>query len=662
MHQYRREIDGLRALAILPVLFFHFDIPGFSGGFVGVDIFFVISGFLIGGILWGELSDTGRVRLGHFYLRRIRRLAPVYFAVILTCLVIGWLIMLPFDFRALGKEIISSSVYLSNVYFFSEAGYFDTAAKEKILLHTWSLSVEEQFYIFLPLTLLLLKAVRSSLPVVLGLVGLVSFIACIAVTPQSQTATFYLFPFRAWEMLAGVLLAVAGAQRGLTWDLHPALSWGGVALMGAGVTLLVPDPSFPGWKAAVPVLGAVLIIANGKNTNLINQGLSSRVLVFIGLISYSLYLWHWPIVTLSTYYWGEAGSLPVRLAKIALSVGVAYLSWRFIEGPTRRARISPAWLFTTAGVATAGAVAAGALLFVRDGLPARFDPQVRTHIEATRGFRQDWRRCSVPAEGGFAGIEVCPIGPEGEPRLLIWGDSHVRAFKEGLEQAAFEHNVPALIIWRAGCVPAFGLEKSENTSTPVQNTACGETNRQIEAALNTGAFDTVLLIGRWTYYTQGVGVGRDVQNTIKISATDGHEAPQDALVRQAMQDSIATLTAQGRKVFVLRQAPEIFDYDSRVVARALAHGRMDQEDVARLSVTPLADLELRNAEADRMLAALTGQAEIIDPWPFFCDDTGCSAMWNGRAEYLDNNHVINTTAKRLRGIFAPVFDAAGGVP
>lgn len=661
MQVYRKEIDGLRAIAILPVVLFHFGIAGFQGGFVGVDIFFVISGFLIGGILWGEMLDTGRVRLGHFYLRRIRRLAPVYFAVILTCLVIGAVIMLPFDFRALGKEIISSSVYLSNVYFFTEAGYFDSAAKEKVLLHTWSLSVEEQFYIFLPLTLLLLKRVRSALPAVLGVVAVMSLLACIIITPQSQTATFYLFPFRAWEMLAGVLLAIVGHQRKLTWDIHASVSWVGLVLIAIAIFALSEGPQFPGWRAVIPVLGAVLVIANGRNDNLINRLLGNPVAVFFGLISYSLYLWHWPIVTLSDYYFGDPGSLAFRWAKIGFAVLVAYLSWKFIEGPTRRAKVSGKVLFGTAALLTTGAMAAGAVLYLKDGLPGRFGADTRTHIAATRDFNQDWRRCTVPRDGEFAGIEICPIGPAGEPQLLVWGDSHVRAFKEGIEDAAFEADVPGLIIWRAGCPPAFDVEKFENTSTPAQNAACGNANRQIAAVLEDPArFPTVLLIGRWAYYSQGVGVGRDVHNTIELSAADGAgDLDQAAFLQAAMTRTVAGLSGQGRQVFVLQQAPEIFDYNAPLVSRELVHGRLALADVEAVASTSLDDLAPRNVEADAMLAAVNAisGAQVIASWTSFCDEAQCSAMTGGFAGYFDNNHITNRNARRVRALFDPVFDA-----
>ena len=222
---YRPEIDGLRAIAIVPVVLFHFDFAAVSGGFVGVDIFFVISGFLIGGILWNELQETGRISLGRFFMRRIRRLAPAYYVMVFITFVAGWFILLPFEFRELGKEILAATVYFSNVYFWMEAGYFDALAGERTLLHTWSLAVEEQFYLVFPILLILLARARGLIPWVLVGLGILSLVACIAVTSTSQSTAFYLFPFRAWELLAGVMLAIIGRERNFNWQVHASLSW-----------------------------------------------------------------------------------------------------------------------------------------------------------------------------------------------------------------------------------------------------------------------------------------------------------------------------------------------------------------------------------------------------------------------------------------------------
>lgn len=286
---YRPEIDGLRAIAVLSVVLYHFGLPGIAGGFVGVDVFFVISGFLIGGILWDDIRETGRIRLARFYLRRIRRLAPAYFAMAGVTLVLGWLILLPFEFREFGKSLIAATVYLSNIHFHRQAGYFDGLSEEKPLLHTWSLAVEEQFYIVLPFLMLALLRWRASVPVILGGIAVLSLVACIWLTRSMPQATFYLFPFRAWELLAGVLLAIAGREGGWRYALHPALSWGGLALI-LGSVLFIRAEDFPGWQALGPVLGTVLILLNGREANLVNRVLAHPGPVFIGLISYSLYL------------------------------------------------------------------------------------------------------------------------------------------------------------------------------------------------------------------------------------------------------------------------------------------------------------------------------------------------------------------------------------
>ena len=231
--KYRPEIDGLRAIAVLPVVLYHFGVPGFSGGFVGVDIFFVISGFLIGGLLWAELENTGRIALGAFFMRRIRRLAPAYIATALATLIGAYFILLPFDFREFGQDLIAATVYLANVQFFRDSGYFDTAAELKPLLHTWSLAVEEQFYVVMPLLMLGLARWRAVMPKLLVFLGIGSFLACLWMMTLSQPAAFYLLPFRAWELLLGA--ALAGGFSGLPSGKYSA-TWG---VLGLGMLLFV---------------------------------------------------------------------------------------------------------------------------------------------------------------------------------------------------------------------------------------------------------------------------------------------------------------------------------------------------------------------------------------------------------------------------------------
>ena len=421
---YRPDIDGLRAIAVLAVVLYHFDVPGLSGGFIGVDVFFVISGFLIGGLLWAEVTETGRVALSRFYLRRFRRLAPAFFVMILLVSVAAWVWFLPFELREFGKSLVAATVYLSNVQFFREAGYFDIGADEKLLLHTWSLAVEEQFYVFLPIFMLLLARIRSMLVPLLAGMTAVSLIACIWLTPSNPTATFFLFPFRAWELLTGVLLAIWGQSKHSRWAFHPMLSWVGLALILWGVVMIKAGTSFPGWQVMIPVLGTLLLLANGLNENPVNNVLRSAPMVFVGLISYSLYLWHWPVAVLSKYIRESYGSSFETLGWIGLSVILAVLSWRFVERPTRHAKaLTLQVVLPSVAAASVVTLAIGGALYKLNGVPSRFPAEIRTHIQASGDFLQDWSRCKTAQSGPLAGVETCAIGPEGAPQVLFWGDS-----------------------------------------------------------------------------------------------------------------------------------------------------------------------------------------------------------------------------------------------
>lgn len=661
---HRREIDGLRSIAVLAVVLHHFGVPGLRGGFVGVDIFFVISGFLIGGILWRDLREDSQLSLVRFYLRRIRRLAPAYFAMAAASLLVGMFVLLPYEFREFGKGLIAATVYLSNVLFFRQAGYFDSASEDKIFLHTWSLSVEEQFYLFLPLVFVMFGRSRPGLIWAMGALAVVSLLGCIWLTPQNQTATFYLFPFRAWELLAGVLLAVIGIERSLRWSFGPLLSWVGLALVLAGIFLLSPGAGFPGWQAGVPVLGTVLLILNGRNANPVNRLLSMKGPVWVGLISYSLYLWHWPVMTFSTY-WRGSYSGPIEVAGwIALSFVLAYLSWRFVEQPVRISRIvSSRWLIGGTVAASATMLMAGAVIYTQDGMINRFKEPARTHIAATGDFLQDWSRCHVANDGPLQGIETCPIGPEGaRPDLVIWGDSHVRAFYEGLALAASQQGRAGLVIWRAGCAPLFDLEKDENSATQVQNRECRVANDQIRTALDgmTGLKD-ILLIGRWSYYATGTGVGLDADNEIRLSGSKGQAGSQADLFSGAMRDSLDWMSQRAGTVFVLRQVPEVASYDARVFARALAHGGMGEAERKARQKIELAQLTMRNAVPDQVFAGLqqNGVIRLLDSWPYFCDPKACHAVHQGVGQYFDNNHITNAASRRVRGLFAPVFGPDG---
>ncbi|WP_268888892.1 acyltransferase family protein [Marimonas lutisalis] len=651
---YRPEIDGLRMIAVLAVVLYHFGVPGLPGGFTGVDVFFVISGFLIGGILWRDLTENDRLHLGRFYIRRVKRLAPAYFAMAAVTSLFAFAIFLPFEYREFGKSLIAATLYLSNVLFWRGEGYFDIGADNKALLHTWSLSVEEQFYIALPILILLLKFSRPLLIWTLIVAFAGSLAASVALTPGSQTTTFYLFPFRAWELLAGVLLAIYGQSRGATWAYHAALSWLGLALVLAGILFIRPQ-GFPGWQAILPALGTALLIANGKQANPVNHVLSMRLPVFFGKISYSLYLWHWPVLVLSKYWRDGYSGWSETAGWMALALVLSILSWWLVETPFRRVEGARGKNVLVILVACSLAMfAIGWSAYARDGMPERFGPDVRPHISASADFLQDTSRCAPVPEGPLEGLELCVIGPTGPPRVVIWGDSHLRALMDGLGQLAQETGTPGVIYWHAGCMPLVGVDKSESYATPAEDAACTRDKARMFKALPT--FDkaqSIILVGRWSYYVEGRGTGAGTGDTITLSGYDG--ADNAEVFRRGWEATLPVLEENFDNIHVLRQVPEIVSYDSREVARRLAHGRLSPSAAPTSISRKKAEARAARAEAVFAPAAQAGRITVIDPWPRLCDVGGCYALEGPVGRYFDNNHLTNTAARQIRDLFAPAF-------
>lgn len=642
---YRRDIDGLRAVAVLSVVLYHFGVPGLAGGFVGVDVFFVISGFLIGGLLWREQEASGRIDLVRFYTRRLRRLAPAFVVMALATAVASWFILLPYEFREFGKQLIAATVYLSNVFFWREAGYFDAASEEKPLLHTWSLSVEEQFYILLPLILIVLFRWAPRLRLgLLWVIALASLEACLFMTPRDSISTFYLLHYRAWEFLAGVLLAIHMA---LGWRPMAPLAMSAMGLAMILFSLVGTDASagFPGWQAMIPVFGTLLVLAGGTQDHVLTRWLSRPLPVGIGLISYSLYLWHWPVFVVSHYARDGYAHFGEAMGWMALAFVLAYLSWRCVETPVRTAGWRSGWVFSGAVVTSVVLIGLGGTVFRTDGLPERFSDDVRPHIAASGDFLQDFSRCQIAADGPLSGLEICPIGPDGTPDILVWGDSHLRAFAEGVDAAAWDADRPGLLMWRAGCPPLFGVDKRESYATPAQDAACRAANDQIARALTELDLKDILLIGRWSYYAHGRGVGRDVENTIALSPS----------FEDAVRPTLDQMAQAGVSVHVLRQVPEIPNYDSRMMARALAHGRVDAEGVRAQTTIQEHQALSRAAAGESPWQNVSHIASWLDPWPDLCAEDTCQALPDGQPFYFDNNHVTNTAARAMSDIFRPVF-------
>lgn len=450
-YRYRPDIDGLRAVAVISVLLFHLGVSLFAGGFVGVDIFFVISGFLITGIIKNEIEATGRFRFGAFYLRRIRRLFPALFATLFLTSVAAVLLLSPVHLKSFGGSLASALASVANMFFWKEADYFDVSARVKPLLHTWSLSIEEQFYIFWPVLLLFLLRVRAAsfAPFLVVSIGAISLAANIpfgagaggAWNEDGRSTIFYLLPFRVFEFTIGGSLVWFESHRLKNLRIYELLFWTGLLLMAYAVLQFDSAMLFPSYHALVPCIGAALIIYAGDKAA---SGwlISNPPVVWIGLISYSLYLIHWPVIVFWQYLGGEPG-WEARIFAAALSFLLACASYRYIEQPYRTKKIdiaAPAWRYAAIAGSVA-MIAAGLHMNFKDGWAWRapVPPVVFEYVGDAASFHRKFY-------GGAGYPSYGPVETSKRADIVVMGDSHARHYAEGVFKVFAEPGGLALYI------------------------------------------------------------------------------------------------------------------------------------------------------------------------------------------------------------------------
>lgn len=596
--RYRADIDGLRALAVIPVVLFHAGVAGFSGGFVGVDIFFVISGYLITGILIREF-EARSYRISKFYERRVRRIAPPLLVVLLFTLTIGPIFMLPSEFKTLGRDAISALLFFANINFWRQADYFSADAETKPLLHMWSLGVEEQFYLFAPLLLL---AIFQYLPkhrrLIVGLAAGLSFAACILLTPAHGAAAFYLLPTRAWELLAGALLAMTprtGVHRNALLD--ELSGFVGLALICFSVFSYSENTLFPGYAAIAPVLGAALLIRAGEMSNgMISRLLSWAPLVGVGLISYSLYLWHWPLVVLFSANGWLAG-ISGKFAVVGLSFCAAWLSWRHVERWTRsRQKFPPRSLILAVSCISASVVIVSLYYSSLGGWSSRFSSDVVSLDQSRDDVSPNRRRCHFG--DGLPDLDAaCELGIS-PPRVVVWGDSH------GVElaQALSELGVGVKQITYSACPPA--LKRQSRADRPY----CEQHNQRTFDYVSMNLdYKVIILVAR--YSQSGLSNGLAAQ----------------------VQDTADKLVAAGKRVIVIGPSP--IDEDLNVPSHLARGGdRFKALDKTRLM------------EFSESMKAST---EVIFPTQIFCNAEFCDLRPQGSPLLFDAHHLSLSAARIL---------------
>ncbi len=631
---YRGDIDGLRAVAVLSVIGFHAFPSKVPGGFIGVDIFFVISGFLISTLIYQRLQDN-KFSFLEFYARRIRRIFPALTVVLIACAIAGWFVIFPLDFRSLGWEIGAGAIFVSNFALLQGAGYFDTASDLNPLLHLWSLGIEEQFYLVWPVLLMLCWR-RKIAPFVLACTVLaISFAWNIVLSRTDPAAAFYLPMTRFWELMLGCVLAfpfLAGQSRFASRleDLyrkhrstaHETAAWLGAALIVSGLIFINRESAFPGWWALLPTAGAALLIVAGPAASLNRRLLGHPALIYVGLISYPLYLWHWPLLSFARILRvGEEPTPLLKAACIAAAFILAHLTYRFIEKPIRFG-VPTLTKAVGASIALAAAGSLGLLIYVSGGAAGRFPDNMRS-------FAKDYRVEAIAAfRGGtcFVGdgekvSDECDGSKNAELRkVVLWGDSHAAHVFTGLDELAKTTGAFDLAQYTVAlCPPIFLFVSRDFKSCVPHNEFVG---KKIEALRP----DAVIMAANWEKYTNPQG--------------------ESLISQDAIAATMARLRAAGvRQIFVIGQFPTWKASPQRIRAqmfRARLAGLADNNSPIperdKAHVRP--SVFVINANVERAFAP--AGVTFISPLSSLCNDDGCLLVVpNGQGEptAFDREHL-----------------------
>jgi peptidoglycan/LPS O-acetylase OafA/YrhL len=501
--KYRAEIDGLRAVAVVPVILFHTGLTWFRGGYVGVDVFFVISGYLITGLILSEIEE-GEFHLARFYERRARRILPALFFVICACLPFAWLWMLPYQLVAFSKSLTSVAVFSSNIFFWREIGYFGAANEMKPLLHTWSLSVEEQYYLVFPLCLLFLKKFSRR-----WVGGLLLITTCISLGAAEWGwrryigATFYLAPFRAWEILLGALIAYCGsagkASVRKAWTRSPkaVMEFGGMAGLALIAYAIIffdentPDPSI---YTLLPTAGTALILLFGTTETLTAKMLSQRCFVGVGLISYSAYLWHQPMFAFARIQNPDGPQSGLMIVLAALTIGIAYVTWRYVELPFRdRARISRRTIFGGAAILSTATLAIGLFGQLDNGFAGRF-PETDRYLVS---FNPNTQGRYVAKR--FDALRLSSFDPT-KRKLFIVGDSFAQDFVNSYAENGYLGNASVSTFYiSSACGAIISNEDFSSHILPSEANSCKRQGRfeSPEVQIRVRNADAVILAASW---------------------------------------------------------------------------------------------------------------------------------------------------------------------
>ena len=643
---YRREIDGLRAVAVLPVILFHAGFGAFGGGFVGVDVFFVISGYLITSIILSE-KQAGTFSLVRFYERRARRILPALFLVMAASVVLAWMWSLPDDMTEFSRSLAAVSVFSSNILFWQESGYFDTAAELKPLLHTWSLAVEEQYYVlFPPLILMVWGFGVRRIAGILSLGALASLALAQWGAFARPSATFFLLPTRGWELAIGALIAIYLKDRpalALNSGAAQALSLAGLLLIALAVFAYDSATPFPSLYALVPTIGAALILLFATPANAVGRLLGSNVLVGVGLISYSAYLWHQPLFAFARKREIGDPSTAMMMALAAVAIVLAYLSWRFVERPFRRSgTVTRAQVFYGALAGTVLFFVVGLVGSLNGGFPSRYDmpSELAGSFERTRKLGSCFSGTGLHVREDW----LCDVGDIAKPiSFVMFGDLHAASLYEVFDQAAKEDGQRGVFVAAGGCTPFLGIHALRGDQAERN---CNLLNQRVLDFVKTNAIGKIVLIARWTYYTDG---GYDGTNFSYIgldpSDTRSRDVSRDAFAR-GLENTVNEYARMGVQIYLIAQIPQQLADPKKIFYRAMSGRTVDAGIIGKLSIG--SDEHRRLQDFTSALFRQHTALHLVSFDDILCAGLRCAAGDQTGSFYFDKDHLSLYGASRLK--------------
>jgi peptidoglycan/LPS O-acetylase OafA/YrhL len=627
---YRPDIDGLRAIAVVAVILFHAEIPGFNGGFIGVDVFFVISGYLITQLLIGSAERPLHLGLSEFYARRARRILPALFAMALVTTAVAVALLLPWDLARFGGYLAATSALGTNIAAWREGiGYFQSNLTHVPLEHLWSIAIEEQFYLTYPIGLVLicryLPRYRTRALIALAAA---SFAVCVWGSYHAPAANFFLAPSRAWELLLGGALATGGVARIKSRLANELLAVFGLLTLAFVVYRYAPATPYPGLYSIAPcAASAILILTGRQESTLAGKLLSRQPLVFTGLISYSLYLWHFPLLLLSSYYnIVKIGAFRLSILIVAIYI-VAVVSWKWIELPVRTRvllRSNRSFLFS-ALIVNFVILGTGVVLWKSGGLPWRFPLEVQARGGAWLFDSERLLACTDRPLDNIAAGDLCSFGPQDDDavRALVWGDSHATMLLPAYEKLAVSHHLRLYFAVYSACRPLSGFtNRSQNVRTQI---GCSRFNAAVVQAVRRLNPRLLILNAHW--------IDEDAD---LISQTNAGDPTGDSNFTRGLRETLREVGSTQRRVCVVMDVPT-FKYHLPI-ALGVARNRGIAEDFLKLTRAE-ALAQYRGPERDIKALEQRGLLRSVDPKDLLCRADSCAFESGGNLLYWDADHL-----------------------